>query len=51
MIERDEKKDLSPVWWGMVFAAAALFLGVMVYTTAPGVNTANTTPGKVSQVR
>ena len=41
------KKDMSPYWWGAVFAAAALFLGLMVYTTAPGVNTQNRT----SQVR
>ena len=51
MIERNEKRDLSPYWWGMVFAAAALFLGVMVYTTAPGVNTASNIPPKTSQAR
>ena len=51
MIERNQKKDLSPYLWGMVFAAAALFLGVMVYATAPGVNLAGNTQSRTSQVR
>ena len=47
---RKEKKDMSAYWWGAVFAAAAVFLGLMVYTTAPGINTAANMP-RPSQVR
>jgi hypothetical protein len=43
MAYRNERKDYSAYWWGAVFAAAALFLGVLVYATAPGINTASNT--------
>jgi hypothetical protein len=51
MLNRKNKKDMSPYWWGAVFAAVALFLGLMVYTTAPGINTATNTQSRPSQVR
>ena len=43
MHQRDQQKDNSPLWWGAVFAAAAIFLGLMVYTTGPDSRTANHT--------
>ena len=51
MHDRRNKKDMSAYWWGAVFAAAALFLGLMVYTTAPGISTATNIQARPSQVR
>ncbi len=42
-----DKKDMSAYLWGAVFAAAAVFLGLLVYTTAPGISPQTRT----SQVR
>ena len=48
---RKDKKDMSAYLWGAVFAAAAVFLGLMIYTTAPGINTAANIQSRPAQVR